>query len=147
MSDPRFLTTQQVTTIHSHQVNTYGGSHGLRDEGLLESAVAAPAATFGGQFLHSDIFEMAAAYLYGICQNHAFVDGNKRTAAVTAMFFLHQNGVEVEPRPEEYERLVLGVAKGHVEKADVAAFLRRVPDSSRDTDGKDSAPDQTRSDD
>ena len=126
MSDPRFLTTQQVMAIHAHQVNTYGGSHGLRDQGLLESAVAAPAATFGGQLLHSDIFEMAAAYLYGICKNHAFVDGNKRTAAVAAMYFLHQNGVEVEPRPDEYERLVLGVAEGRVDKADVAAFLRGV---------------------
>ena len=124
MSDPRFLTVQQVTTIHAHMIASYGGAQGIRDEGLLESAVSAPAATFGGEFLHSDIVEMAATYLHAICTNHAFVDGNKRTAAVAAMFFLRQNGVTFEPLPEEYESLVLGVAEGRAGRAEVVDFLK-----------------------
>ncbi len=92
-------------------------------EDKLESAVLAPAATFGGEFLHSDISEMAATYLCSICSNHAFVDGNKRTAAVATMFFLRQNGVAFRPLPEEYESLVLGVAEGRAGKAEVVKFL------------------------
>ena len=83
------------------------------------------AATFGGAFLNETPFEMAAAYLYGICRNHPFVDGNKRTATATALVFLELNGVWIEADEDEFYELVIGVAEGRVEKAAVASFLAR----------------------
>lgn len=76
--DPEYLTTEDVLEIHADQIERYGGSGGIRDRGLLEAAVAMPQASFDGQLLHGDLFEMAAAYLYHLVQNHPFVDGNKR---------------------------------------------------------------------
>ncbi len=79
--DSTFLTLDEVIEIHRDMIERYGGSFGIRDEGLLESAVAMPQAGFGEQYLHADVFEMAAAYLFHIVRNHPFVDGNKRTGA------------------------------------------------------------------
>jgi death-on-curing protein len=81
---PLFLDLDHVLRTHHSLIETYGGAEGIRDVGLLHSAIAMPQASFGGQFLHQDLFEMAAAYLYHIVQNHAFVDGNKRTGAAAA---------------------------------------------------------------
>ena len=80
MHSPKFIEKQDVLSIHSKQINLYGGSLGIRDEGLLDSAIYQPQATFGGELLHPTIVEQAAAYLFHIANNHAFVDGNKRTA-------------------------------------------------------------------
>ncbi len=91
-----FLQIQDVLLLHGDQVDRYGGEHGVRDLALLESAVAQPQATFGGEFLHKDLFEMAAAYLFHIVQNHPLVDGNKRTGLVTALTFLDFNGVQID---------------------------------------------------
>lgn len=102
----------------------YGGEHGVRDLGLLESAVAQPQATFAGEYLHKNLFEMAAAYLFHIVQNHPFVDGNKRAGAVAALVFLDLNDVEIDtPKGSVYE-LTMSVAKGQAGKAQVAEFLR-----------------------
>ena len=92
--EPLFLTLDEVLEIHAQQIELYGGSDGVRDPAGLESAVATPMATFGGEFLHSTIPSMAAAYLFHICQNHAFVDGNKRTGANAAITFLLINDWE-----------------------------------------------------
>ncbi|HEV2379780.1 MAG TPA: type II toxin-antitoxin system death-on-curing family toxin [Terriglobia bacterium] len=92
--------------------------------GLLQSAVAMPAATFGSQFLHEDLPAMAAAYLFHITQNHPFVDGNKRTGTAAAIVFLTLNGVEVEASARSFEKIVLGVAEGRVKKAELADFFR-----------------------
>src|SRR6266702_1459663 len=92
---PTFLTTDQVLEIHSDQIARYGGMAGVRDLGLLQSALAQPQATFGGQLLHADLFEMAAAYLFHLVQNHPFVDGNKRVGAVAAIVFLLTNGQDI----------------------------------------------------
>jgi death-on-curing protein len=81
-------------------------------------------ATFGGAFLHESIFEMAAAYLYGICRNHPFLDGNKRTGVAAALTFLDMNRIEIDADEEEFYRLVIGVAEGRVTKASVAVFLQ-----------------------
>jgi len=89
--DPVFLSLDEILEIHAEQVERYGGSSGLRDAAGLESAVATPQATFGGEFLHASIPAMAAAYLFHICQNHPFIDGNKRTAANAAITFLLMN--------------------------------------------------------
>ena len=122
--DPLFLGLEEVIAIHRDQIERYGGSAGIRDMGLLESAVAMPAAGFGGQYLHQNLYEMAAAYLFHIVQNHPFVDGNKRAGAVAAIVFLKMNGIEVEAEEDDLEAMVLSVAKGEADKADAARFFR-----------------------
>jgi death-on-curing protein len=92
--DPLFLSLDEVLEIHAQQIELYGGSDGVRDPAGLESAVATPMATFVGEFLHSTIPSMAAAYLFHICQNHPFVDGNKRAGANAAITFLLINDWE-----------------------------------------------------
>jgi len=107
------------------QLALFGGSSGTRDLSLLQSALGNVEATFGGEYLHESIFEMAAAYLYGICRNHPFVDGNKRTAAATALTFLDYNGVEIEATEDELYDLMIGVAEGRIAKEAVSVFLER----------------------
>jgi len=123
--DPLFLTLDEVLSLHEEQIRLFGGSSGVRDVGLLQSAMGSAAATFGGVFLHETIFEMAAAYLYGICRNHPFLDGNKRTAVSAALVFLELNDIEIEAAENDFYDLVLGVAEGRVSKAAVAVFLER----------------------
>ncbi|MFN7430988.1 MAG: type II toxin-antitoxin system death-on-curing family toxin [bacterium] len=122
---PNFLRIEDALRIHQDQIELYGGSPDLRDPGLLISAVETPRATFGGQFLHGDLFEMAAAYLFHIVQNHPFVDGNKRTGAVAALVFLEFNGIETEIDDDALVDHVLAVAQGQIAKPEVAAFLRK----------------------
>jgi len=93
VTEPEFLDLEEVLEIHALQLAEFGGLGGLRDQRLLESAVAQARATAFGQLLHGDLFEMAAAYLFHIVKNHAFVDGNKRTALLAALVFLDINGV------------------------------------------------------
>jgi death-on-curing protein len=125
VADPVFLTLGEVIEIHRDQIERYGGDPGIRDLGLLQSAMAMPAAGFGGRYIHTDLYEMAAAYLFHIIQNHPFVDGNKRTGAVASLVFLSLNDVEIEADEEEFERIVLGVAQGKIDKASVAEFFRK----------------------
>ncbi len=121
---PIFLTVDHIRQIHLDQVERYGGDPSVRDPGLLESATAMPAAAFGGQYLHAFPHEMAAAYLFHLVSNHAFVDGNKRVGLATALVFLKVNGMQIVCDHQALEDLVLGVARGEKEKADVAIFLR-----------------------
>ncbi len=122
--DPLFLTLDEILSLHEDQIRRFGDLHGVRDIGLLESAIGSAAATFGGEFLHASIFEMAAAYLYGICKNHPFLDGNKRTAVVAALVFLDMNGVEIAANENRFYDLVIGVAEGRATKAEVAVFFQ-----------------------
>jgi death-on-curing protein len=119
-----FLTLDEVVAIHRDQIERYGGSVGVRDWGLLKSAIAMPAVTFGGQYLHADLCEMAAAYLFHIVQNHPFIDGNKRVGAVAADVFLMLNNVRLIGGQDDYAELVLSVARGEASKSDAAAFFR-----------------------
>jgi death-on-curing protein len=121
--DPLFLSLDEVLSLHAEQIHLFGGSAGVRDVGLLQSAMGSVEATFGGVFLHETIYEMAAAYLYGICRNHPFLDGNKRTAVSVALTFLDMNGVEVGADEDTFYDLVIGVAEGRVSKASVTVFL------------------------
>jgi len=121
---PTFLTLDEVLAIRRDQITRYGGSEGVRDWGLLESAIAVPAAGFGGRFLHGDLCEMAAAYLFHIVQNHTFVDGNKRVGAVAAYVFLSLNDVRLTVGDDAYGELVLSVAQGRTSKSAIAEFLR-----------------------
>jgi len=121
---PVFLGLDEVLEIHRDQIERYGGRAGIRDMGLLQSALAMPQAGIGGEFFHADVFEMAAAYLYYIARNHPFVDGNKRVAAMSAFVFLRLNGHTLRAPTGAFERLVLAAAEGTVDKATIARFFQ-----------------------
>jgi len=110
--------------FHKRLILDYGGLDGLRDEGLLESALAQPEATMFGSELHQNIFEMAAAYGYHLCQNHPFIDGNKRIAFVVMDTFLRFNGWEMVADEEAIYVLMLALASGEVDKPQLAEWLR-----------------------
>jgi death-on-curing protein len=105
-----FLPVDLVKQIHAEAIAQFGGSEGLRDEGLLESAVAAPQATLGGESVYGSMEEVAAAYLFYLCRNHPFVDGNKRVALGACLVFLRLNGLEPAPDGPDWEKLTLDVA-------------------------------------
>ena len=110
--EPTFFTLAEVIAIHRDQITRYGGSEGVRDWGLLQSAIATLAAGVGGRFLHADPCEMAAAYLFHIVRYHLFVDGNKRVGAVAAYVFLVMNNMRLTADTDAYAELVLSVARG-----------------------------------
>jgi death on curing protein len=120
----RFLSVQDVLAIHEDTVLHEGGLSGLRDAGLLESAVLMPQQQFGGEYLHPGLPEMAAAYLFHLCRNHAFLDGNKRVAVLAALIFLRVNGVEGLPEPDALEAITLEVASGARGKGELTEWLR-----------------------
>jgi death-on-curing protein len=122
---PVFLNLDEVLALHGEQIDRYGGAAGVRDVRLLESALAAPRATFGREYLHASIPEMAAAYLFHVVRNHPFLDGNKRAGLAAAIAFLGLNGYWLEADPNELADHVLGVAKGTTSRAEVAEFIRR----------------------
>ena len=120
-----FLSQDEVLALHADQIERYGGSHGIRDTGLLNSALAMPRATFGGQWLHGSLHEMAAAHLYHLVQGHAFIDGNKRVGLMAMFAFLGLNSLRMDATEDELVEMVLGVAGGRVSKAEVAVFIQR----------------------
>ena len=124
MTEPIFLGLDEVIEIHNDQIKRYGGRAGIRDLELLKSATAMPAVGFGGDYLHTDIYEMAAAYLFHIVRNHPFIDGNKRTGAVASIVFLMMNGIEIHADEDAFEKMVLSVAEGIVNKAEITGFFR-----------------------
>jgi death-on-curing protein len=119
-----FLTVEDVQAIHRRMIEQFGGHAGLRDRGLLASAVAMPAARFEGVLLHGTLPEQAAAYLFHLCRNHPFLDGNKRTALVAAEVFLSLNGARLAATNRQVERLTRGVADGSVSKPQVTDFFQ-----------------------
>lgn len=123
-SDLLFLELDEVLEIHRTRIELYGGSYGVRDQGLLESAIAQPKQQFGGEYLHADLAEMAAAYLFSLCKNHAFVDGNKRVAAGAAIVFLKLNGARLRVDEQGLGDLTLAVADGRATKPQAAEFFR-----------------------
>jgi death-on-curing protein len=123
--EPVFISLGEVLEIHQDQVTRYGGAAGIRDMELLKSALGIPSATYGGRFLHTDVHEMAAAYLFHLVKDHPFIDGNKRVGAVTALVFLDLNGFVFYAPEDDLAEMVLAVARGELGKADVAVFIRR----------------------
>ena len=117
-------TAEVVKAIHAEVLAAHGGGSGVREEALLESAVAAPQATMMGEPIITDPIETAAAYLFYLCRNHPFVDGNKRTAFATADIFLYLNGLSVETEPEPIINLVLKVAAGEINEEGATIFFR-----------------------
>jgi death-on-curing protein len=126
---PGFLTLSEVLLILQDQIRRYGGLYGVRDLALLSSALAMPRATFEGKLLHEDVYDQAAAYAFHICQNHPFLDGNKRVALASALVFLDFNGVEVDDPAEELYRLMMEVAAGKKTKREIAEVFRRLANS------------------
>jgi len=124
--EPEFLDLEDVLLIHDEQLVLFGGSSGLRDRGLLESAVAMPQATFGGAFVHEGVFAMAAAYAFHIAENQPFVDGNKRTGVLAAVVFLELNGFIVEEPPSALHAAMIAIAERRLDKAGLAALLERL---------------------
>lgn len=123
MHEIAFLSLEQVLELHEAGIQAHGGDQGIRDLGLLESAVAMPRQSFAGQLVHPDLPAMAAAYLYHITSNHAFHDGNKRTGAMAALVFLDANGVNLLPPAREMERVTFAVAGGRMSKLEVTAWF------------------------
>lgn len=117
-----FVSVGDAITIHRRMVDDFGGDSGLRDRGLLESALAMPKAMFGGDYLHVDLPSMAAAYHYHLCANHPFVDGNKRVAVAVAEVFLRANGLQLEATDDEIVELTLAAASGATGKQEVIDF-------------------------
>lgn len=107
------------------QINEFGGSHGIRDEGLLASALAQAESGCGDEYFHNNLYEMAAAYLFHLVKNHAFHDGNKRIAALTAAVFLEINGFHLIAKEEEFEMLVVEAAQSLKSKSQIADFFKR----------------------
>ena len=129
----KHLTVEAVKAIHREVLAAHGGAAGIRDETLLESAVAAPQASMMGQPLISDPIEIAAAYLFYICKNHAFVDGNKRTALAACLVFLEENGLLPDRKLpiNDWEQFVLDVAASKIDRDATTRRLRKLLKQSR----------------
>ncbi len=121
----RFLDKSTLIIFHEDQLRQYGGKSGIRDMGLLESALAQPEASFGGDYVHQDLFHMAAAYGYHICQNHPFFDGNKQTALIAMYMFLFVNNYRLKADKKNLFAVMMGVAQGQIDKETLAEFLRK----------------------
>jgi death-on-curing protein len=122
--EPLFLTLDEVLQIHAEMIASFGGRDGVRDMALLESAIAQPSGRFGGAYLYDGFAQMAAAYLFGIAKNHAFIDGNKRTAAAAAIVFLKMNGVGFSCSNDELAAITEDVASGSKSREELVEFFR-----------------------
>ena len=120
------LSVEVVREIHAEAINQFGGLRGVRDENLLASAVLAPQSSFGGKSPYIDIVEIAAAYLFYLCKNHPFLDGNKRTAMMAAIVFLRLNGIETAADSDDWEKLLLDVAASRIDRDTTTKRLRRL---------------------
>jgi len=120
------LTVAIVREIHDEAIATFGGSDGIRDMALLESAVAAPQAGYGGKSVYTDVAEIAAAYLFYLCRNHAFIDGNKRTALGACIVFLRLNGIEPGPDALAWEELTMAVAASELDRDETTTRLLKL---------------------
>lgn len=118
------LSVEIVREIHAEAIARFGGSGGVREAALLESAVAAPQASFGGKSPYHDLPEVAAAYLYYLCRNQPFLDGNKRAAFGSCLVFLRLNGIEPRPDGPAWEQLVLAIATGALDRDQATTRLR-----------------------
>jgi len=120
------LTIEIVREIHDEAVKIFGGLHGIRDEALLASAVFAPQSSFGGKSPYVDLIEVAAAYLFYLGRNHPFLDGNKRTAMAAAVVFLRLNGFDPAADGDDWQRLVLDVTSGKIDREQTTRRLRKL---------------------
>ena len=122
MQEPVWVSKRAVLALHSEQLAEHGGSDGMRDESLLDSALAKPQNVFAYD-KDATIFRLAASYALGIARNHAFIDGNKRTSLVVSILFLNRNGWDVEAPKEEVYDSFLGLAAGRVAEDELAEWF------------------------
>jgi death-on-curing protein len=120
--EPRWITYEQAIAIHSRQLRRFGGAPGLRDEGMLRSALERPINKW--RYEQSGLAELAAAYAFGLAKNHAFVDGNKRIAFMSMMSFLLKNGVQFDPDPAQSTSIILSLAAGEVSEESLTRWIR-----------------------
>lgn len=123
MQTPSFLSTSQVIDIHKRLIQKFGGTAGIRDNGLLDSALAQPQATFASELLHPTIHEQAAAYLFHLAMNHPFLDGNKRTAFAVMLTFLNLNSYQLSLSQDQAYNLVIRVVQREISKEELSGFL------------------------
>jgi death on curing protein len=121
----RFLLLEEIIKIHAQQIERFGGLPGIRDQGLLESALYEPQVTFDTQFLYNDIFEMAAAYAYGIIKNHPFLDGNKRTGMISSLLFLSYHDHTIHLTQDEFFKLAIALATSKMDLREYASYLKK----------------------
>ncbi|ACK71290.1 death-on-curing family protein [Gloeothece citriformis PCC 7424] len=126
MQSPKFLRIEEVIRIHEDLINSFGGSLGIRDYGLLESAIAQPQVSFGGELLHPNIYSQAGAYLYHLTLNHPFIDGNKRTAFAVTDTFIRLNGYYLTIEDQDAYELVIKVATRQLNKQNLTDYLSTV---------------------
>ncbi len=124
MDDLYFLTLGELVDIHRDQIERYGGRSGIRDYDIISAVVGGARQTYGGRYLNSDVFEMAAEYVFYICQDHPFIDGNKRTALAAGLIFLELNGVTIRDEQGILYMTVMKLASGKIGKNEVADILR-----------------------
>lgn len=122
MSEPRWLTLEEVLVAHDRQIARFGGPHGIRDLGALESALGRPVNKFA--YGETDLASLAAAYAFGIARNHPFIDGNKRAAFVALMMFPRLNDLRFAPPPAEATAAILGLAAGEISEESLARWIR-----------------------
>ncbi|MDR0312246.1 MAG: type II toxin-antitoxin system death-on-curing family toxin, partial [Treponema sp.] len=115
----------EVLQILENQIRNYGGIYSVRDINLLSSAIYMPQSSFNGQYLHETVPAMAAAYAFHICQNHPFIDGNKRAALASSLVFLDINGYEFNCADETLYNQIMNVAKGKTRKEDLIKFFEK----------------------
>lgn len=122
--EPRWITYEQAVAIHSRQLRRFGGATGLRDEGMLRSALERPINKW--RYEQAELAELAAAYAYayGLAKNHAFVDGNKRIAFLSMRVFLIKNGVQFAPDPAHATSIILSLAAGEVSEESLTRWIR-----------------------
>lgn len=121
-NDPIFLNLDDILQIHRNTIVNEGGSDGVRDIALIDSALAAPRATFGGEYLHPNLSAMTAALMFALISNHGFVDGNKRVGTLAGLVFRHINGEETFPPAQALEDAAMGVAKGKITRDELALW-------------------------
>lgn len=122
VKEPLWLTYDQVVAVHSRQLRRFGGAPGLRDEGMLHSALERPINKW--QYEETELPVLAAAYAFGLAKNHAFVDGNKRIAFMSMMIFLRRNGVAFKPDPAHATAIILALAAGEVSEESLTRWIR-----------------------
>ncbi len=132
MKEPKWLTKRMVLAIHDEAVEMFGGTAGIRDQGLLESGLSRPQNRHAYES-EATLFDLAASLCHGICKNHPFLDGNKRTALLSARAFLFLHGLAFEPREVDEVENMVAVASGGLDEAGIAAWFKKFSTPTKST--------------
>jgi death-on-curing protein len=125
MKNINFIPKKVILYFHEQLIQIYGGSPGIRDESLLNSAIQQPKSSFDGNYLHNSIFEMASAYGFHLCKNHPFIDGNKRVALAAMDTFLQNNGYEISASEKETYKIIIELSAENLSKSELTQWLKQ----------------------